>query len=500
MTKADTLPSQQFGILQERWKAAHVWVVGDVMLDRWIRGDAERISPEAPVPVVRVTERTASLGGAANVARSVVALGASVTLAGVVGDDDAGHRVIALASALGVDTGALLPSVRPTTSKVRVMAHGQQLVRYDTEDATPLESAVAKQLIAQLERAGKPDAIIASDYAKGVLTAEVFAWLSAFAKTHDVPLLVDPKTADFSRYQGATVITPNAGEFAAAAMRYDDTPVDLDDTFAMGRAARQMADDADAGALLITLGARGMAVWQRDLPMARVGATARRVYDVTGAGDTVMATLTLGLVAGLSLVDAAALANRAAGLAVERPGAAEITARELAATLAEPERTRGALDDDSLAARLAWWRLRGETVVFTNGCFDLIHTGHLSLLEQAAAFGDILVVGLNSDASVSRLKGPTRPLNNERDRAEILTALSCVDAVVIFGEDTPMELLKRVKPDVLVKGADYTLDRVVGRTEVESWGGRVALAQLVDGRSTTNVVERIRDQEKGASE
>lgn len=476
-----------------RWRGARIWVVGDAMLDTWVRGDAGRISPEAPVPVVRVSERAASLGGAAHVARSVEALGGAVTLAGVVGDDAAAAELIALCAHHRVDAAALAVTPgRPTTSKVRVVAHGQQLVRFDTEDDAALDDAATDAIIAALGDAPEPAAIVVSDYAKGVVGPRLFAWLAGVAQGLGVPLLVDPKRPDFAAYRGATVITPNAREFVVAA----GAEVDLDDDGALGSAAARIAERAGDASLVVTLGPRGMAVWRPDGPVARVGVTARRVYDVTGAGDTVMATLALGLVAGLSLVEAAELANRAAGLAVERPGAALITAADLAHGLAPPPRTLGPTGREDLEARLAWWRLRGDRIVFTNGCFDLIHTGHLSLLRQAASFGDVLVVGLNSDDSVGRLKGPTRPLNNAEDRAEILTALTWVDAVVIFDEDTPLELLRVVRPDVLVKGADYRLDQVVGRDEVESWGGRVELARLVEERSTTRLVERMRTEEQ----
>ncbi len=483
--------AHRFGMALTRMRGLRVWVVGDVILDTWIRGDAGRISPEAPVPVVHVSARTASLGGAANVARSVVALGASVVLGGVIGDDAEGRELIGLCAESGVESALAVAKARKTTSKVRVLAREQQLVRYDSEDTSELDQATCDALIGALRRASPPDAIIVSDYAKGVVDARVFQWLHDTATRLGVPLLVDPKSPDFMRYLGATVITPNAHEFLAAA----GAPVDLEHDAAVLVAAERVALSAQVANLVITLGARGMAVWSSGQPLVRVAATARRVFDVTGAGDTVMATLALGLVAGLSLVEAAELANRAAGLAVERPGAALITASELARAFPPPERVLGAIGRTELEARLAWWRLRGDKIVFTNGCFDLLHTGHVALLHQAATYGDVLVVGLNSDASVGRLKGPTRPLNNAADRAQILTALSSVDTVVVFEDDTPLELLRVVRPDVLVKGSDYTLDQVVGRAEVESWGGRVELAQLIPARSTTRLVDQIRRDE-----
>jgi len=467
----------------------HVWVVGDLMRDVYIRGDARRVSPEAPVPVVHVRDEGASLGGAANVARGVRALGGAATLCGVVGDDDAGGDVIALAMAGGLGGDAIIrvPS-RPTTEKVRIFAHDQQVVRFDRELAAPVPAATEDALLAALRRAPAPDVIIVSDYAKGVVTPPVFAGLVELAAAHGAPLVVDPKSRRFADYAGATALTPNLLELCAATGR----EVDPRDDAALAAAAASAAADAGVSWLLTTLGPDGMAVWRRDAPLVRVLATARRVFDVTGAGDTVIATLALGLAAGLAPDRAAALANRAAGLAVERLGAVPIGLDELFAHLAPDDTAPGVIDRDQLAQWVAWWRLRGRRVVFTNGCFDLLHAGHLSLLEQAARLGDVLVVGMNSDASVRRLKGPERPLVAQEDRARLLAALDAVGAVVLFDEDTPLELIRAIRPEVLVKGADYTVERVVGGREVQAWGGEVKLVELVQARSTTGLVERIR--------
>lgn len=494
MTPLDALGPAHLADIVAAFAKGRVWVIGDLMRDVYIRGDARRVSPEAPVPVVNVRDEHTSLGGAANVARGVRALGGSVRLAGVVGADAAGADLVALADAAGIDASAIVRDpARPTTDKVRVFAHDQQVLRFDREVAAPVSSGAADALVAALEGGPEPDVIVVSDYAKGVVTPALFDAMVGLARRYGVPLLVDPKSRDLTVYRGATGLTPNLSELSAAAGR----EVDPADDASVAAAAELAAADAGLSWLLATLGAHGMAIWRPDAPLLRVSATARRVFDVTGAGDTVMAALSLGLGAGLGLETAATLANRAAGLAVERPGAVHIGIDELIAHLAPPDTTPGVVDRAALDHWVAWWRLRGRRVVFTNGCFDLLHAGHLSLLEQAATSGDVLVVGMNSDASVRRLKGPTRPLVHEDDRARLLAALGVVDAVVLFDEDTPLELIRQIRPAVLVKGADYAREQVVGGDEVVAWGGEVVLAELVASRSTTGLVERIRDRREG---
>ncbi|HVW70109.1 MAG TPA: D-glycero-beta-D-manno-heptose 1-phosphate adenylyltransferase [Steroidobacteraceae bacterium] len=477
------------GVL-ERYKGLHVWVVGDLMLDEYVRGAVERISPEAPVPVVRVRDTEHRLGGAANVARQVAALEAEVSLAGVIGDDATGDDFLRLCAASRIDTRSIvrLPG-RRTTRKLRVLGHSQQLLRLDWEDVKPTTSQDTAQMISKLAAGRRPDAIILSDYAKGVLTPETIA--GVIALRGEGPVVVDPKHKDFTRYRGATTITPNLRELEAASGQ----SLDPDDTRAIAAAARPLAQAAALEAMVVTLGDRGMLVVPSQGPDTAVPAIQRAVYDVTGAGDTAISVLTLSLAARASMLEAAQLANAAAGVSVGQIGAVAVDSASIHDALtARPDGK--ILSRDDLAARAATWRMAGKRIVFTNGCYDLLHAGHLSLLHQAAKLGDVLVLAINSDASVRRLKGPERPLVPQDDRAAVLAALGCVDAVTIFDEDTPLETIREVRPHVLVKGGDYRLDQVVGREFMEATGGRVALVPLLPEKSTTALVERIRSGAK----
>ncbi|HEY2590683.1 MAG TPA: D-glycero-beta-D-manno-heptose 1-phosphate adenylyltransferase [Steroidobacteraceae bacterium] len=474
----------------ERLAGVHVWVIGDVMLDEYVSGAVDRISPEAPVPIVRVRETEFRLGGAANVARQAAALGARVSLAGAVGRDAAGEQLLALCASSGIDTRAMvkLPD-RATTRKLRVLGHSQQLLRLDWEDASPCAPEAIEHAIRQLAAGAPPGVIILSDYAKGVLTPETIA--AALARRGSAPVVVDPKHRDFKRYRGATAVTPNLRELETAA----GEALDVENTVAIESAARRMARSAALEALVVTLGSRGMLVVPAEGAAVWVPAEKRDVYDVTGAGDTAIAVLAVALAAGAPLSAAAQIANSAAGVAVGQVGAVAV----------EPGRIRDALAArpdgkvlrrDELTARAASWRLAGKQIVFTNGCFDLLHSGHLALLEHAARLGDVLVLAINSDASVRRLKGPERPLVPQAERAALLAALSFVDAVAIFDDDTPLQTLEAVRPHVLVKGADYRPDQIVGRELVEGYGGRVAVVPLVPDKSTSALVERIRGKER----
>jgi D-beta-D-heptose 7-phosphate kinase / D-beta-D-heptose 1-phosphate adenosyltransferase len=474
----------------DRYAGMHVWVVGDLMLDEYVMGAVERISPEAPVPVVRVQDTEHRLGGAANVARQVAALGASVSLAGVIGNDPAGDDFLRLCAVSNIDTSAVirLPE-RRTTRKLRVVGHSQQLLRLDWEDVRSCAPQATVRMVSKLAEGARPHAIILSDYAKGVLTPEAIA--SVTALRGDAPVVVDPKHRDFTRYRGATTITPNLRELEAAAGQ----TLDVDDTRAIAAAARPLAAAAGLDAMVVTLGERGMLVVSLHGPDIAVPAIQRAVYDVTGAGDTAISVLALSLAARASLLEAAQLANAAAGVSVGQIGAVAVDAASIRDALAA--RPDGKiLTRDDLLARAVNWRMAGKRIVFTNGCFDLLHAGHLSLLSQAAKLGDILVLGINSDASVRRLKGPERPLVPQEDRAAVLAALEFVDAVTIFDEDTPLEVLQSVRPHVLVKGGDYRLDQVVGRELMEATGGRVVLVPLTPEKSTTALVERIRSGSK----
>ena len=470
----------------ERLGGVHVWVIGDVMLDEYVSGVVDRISPEAPVPVVRVRETEFRLGGAANVARQAAALGARVSLAGAVGGDDSGARLLELCAASGIDTRAVvsLPE-RATTRKLRVLGHSQQLVRLDWEDASPCAPETMERAIRQLATGPAPDAIILSDYAKGALTPEAIA--AALAVRGNAPVVVDPKHRDFKRYRGATAVTPNLRELEIAA----GEALDAEDTDAIESAARRIARSAALEALVVTLGSQGMLVVPTEGVAVWVPAEKREVYDVTGAGDTAIAVLAVALAAGAPLAAAAQIANSAAGVAVGQVGAVAVEPGRIRDALAARPEGK-VLRRDELAARAASWRTAGKRIVFTNGCFDLLHSGHLALLEHAARLGDVLVLAINGDASVRRLKGPERPLVPQAERAALLAALSFVDAVAIFDEDTPLETLEAVRPHVLVKGADYRPDQIVGRELVESYGGRVAVVPLVPDKSTSALVERIK--------
>jgi D-beta-D-heptose 7-phosphate kinase/D-beta-D-heptose 1-phosphate adenosyltransferase len=437
---------------------------------------------------VRDTEHR--LGGAANVARQVAALGAEVSLAGVIGDDAAGDDFLRLCAASNIDTRAVvrLPE-RRTTRKLRVLGHSQQLLRLDWEDVKPCAPQATVRMVSKLADGRRPDAIILSDYAKGVLTPETIASVTALRGAG--PVVVDPKHRDFARYRGATTITPNLRELEAAAGQ----TLDADDTASIAEAARPLAKAAGLEAMVVTLGDRGMLVVSVEGQDSVVPAIQREVYDVTGAGDTAISVLTLSLAANASLLSAAQLANAAAGVSVGQIGAVAVDAPSIRNALAA--RPDGKiLGRDDLVARAATWRMAGKRIVVTNGCFDLLHAGHLSLLSQAAKQGDILVLAINSDASVRRLKGPERPLVPQEDRAAVLAALGFVDAVTIFDEDTPLEVLQAVRPHVLVKGGDYKLEQVVGRELVEAAGGRVVLVPLTPEKSTTALVERIRSGNK----
>ncbi len=466
-----------------------VLVVGDLMIDRYVTGDVERISPEAPIAVLAARHSEDRLGGAGNVVANLRAMDVAVTLVGVIGDDGRGRQLREMFEALGVEAGGcIVDGERPTTEKTRLLSGMHQLLRVDWEIARPVSEAVSNTLAdAVRERVATSDAVVLSDYGKGALTQTVITAAITAARQAGVPLLVDPKGDDYTRYRGATLITPNRKEAEEALGRklaaLEDIP----------GAARELLDQAELSAVVITLGADGMFHLTRDGSSARVPTFARAVFDVTGAGDTVIAHLACALGGGFSLEEAVHLANTAAGIVVGRRGAAVVRRSELAAELEETSPTGGkVLDYAVLDEVLAGWRAQKKRIVFTNGCFDIVHKGHVSYLRHARSKGDVLIVGINSDASVRRLKGPTRPINPVEDRADVLAALESVDAVIPFEEDTPQQIIERVTPDVLVKGEDWADKGVVGREWVEAHGGEVYLAPLEPGRSTTSILERAR--------
>ena len=476
--------------LVERLTRVRALVLGDVMLDRYVYGSVERMSPEAPIPVLRQTSQRAMAGGAGNVARNLAALGSKIVLIGVVGDDAAGRDLEAmLADEHNVASRLVVDPTRQTTVKTRFVAERQQLLRVDGEDPKPVNMETVAALLSALKAAlGSVDIVLFSDYAKGALSDQVLARAIAMVHGAGKRLLVDPKSRDFRRYAGADLLTPNRSELLAAtglAGEDDDTIV---------AAARMTIAAAGVGAVLATRGARGMTLVERGREPLHLAAEAREVFDVSGAGDTVIATLAAALGAGADLPRGARLANTAAGIAAGKLGTAvvhpadllgAIQARAVLASEAKVVALETALE------RVQRWRAAGERIAFTNGCFDLIHPGHVALLSQARAAADRLVVGLNSDASVKRLKGPDRPIQNETARGIVLASLGAVDLVLIFEGDTPIELIQAIRPEVLVKGADYRLDQVVGADVVQAYGGRVVLAEVLAGHSTSSTIARV---------
>jgi D-beta-D-heptose 7-phosphate kinase/D-beta-D-heptose 1-phosphate adenosyltransferase len=464
-------------------------VIGDLMLDEYLWGKAERISPEAPVQVVDVLREEMRLGGAGNVVNNLVELGARVSVCSVVGDDDNGQALLDAFTRRGVATDAIFrDATRRTSRKTRVVAAHQQILRIDRESRVPL-SAESEQKVCDwiASHAARFHVILLSDYLKGVLTPGVIAAALSAARPTAMPVLIDPKGSDFSRYSGATLLTPNRREAEAA------SGVAIHDTESLVAAAGVIMERAGLEHLLITRSEEGMSLFSRSAEPVHIPTVAREVFDVSGAGDTVLASLAAGMAAGLGMVDAARLANITAGIAVAKLGTSTVSPAEIidAVALAHSDSDSKIKNRDVLALLIEAEKARGKRVVFTNGCFDLLHAGHVKYLQKARTLGDLLVLGLNSDASVRRLKGEKRPLIGELERAHILAALDCVDYVVLFEEDTPLELIAALKPHILVKGGDYTPEGVVGRELVESYGGRVELVSFVDGRSTTTIIERI---------
>lgn len=473
----------------DRLARSRIAVVGDVMLDRYAYGDVDRISPEGPIPVFRRRETVAMLGGAGNVVRNVVALGGRAVLVGAVGVDAEARELRAMVRKEGRIAARLVADrAHRTTVKTRFVAGQQQLLRSDEESDGPLAPKLARA-IASAARAAlvHADAVVISDYGKGVIAPEVAASVITVARHRGVPVIVDPKGSDWSHYRGATLVTPNRRELEEAFGR----PVSGDR--AIAAAARALIKRHRLGAVLVTRSAEGMtAVTAHEVH--HLPAEAREVFDVSGAGDTVVAAVAAGLAANLSLSDAARIANAAAGIVVGKLGTAVAYRSEVFGSLHGAATAGAEHKVVSLASaldRVALWRQQGLRVGFTNGCFDLLHPGHLALLRQARESCDRLVVGLNTDASVRRLKGPNRPVQSESARATVLGALADVDLVVPFPEDTPIRLIRALRPDVLVKGADYTLRTVVGASFVRRYGGRVVLAALKPGHSTTNIVSRL---------
>jgi D-beta-D-heptose 7-phosphate kinase/D-beta-D-heptose 1-phosphate adenosyltransferase len=466
-----------------------VLVVGDVMRDLHWTGKVDRISPEAPVPVFVSTGQNHMLGGAANVAANLQALGCKVYLLSVIGDDESGRALRELLRKNGIDDSLLLedPS-RPTTEKTRLLASQQQLLRIDHESRAPLAVSLVSSAVEQAESLLKEvDGVLCSDYDKGFCTPELLDMLFTAARNAQRPIFVDPKVRDFSRYRGATILTPNLLEVERAVGSLVDTPE------ALARAADSLLQQTQARALLVTQGKDGMTLFHPPEASVHIPARARDVFDITGAGDTAIAAFSMAVLSGLSLVEAAQLSNAAAGIVIGKVGAATVSPEELQTVLEEEDSSwrHKVLQRHELVRTLQWRRQKGERIGFTNGCFDLLHVGHIRYLQQARASADCLVVAINDDRSVRLLKGEKRPLIPQHERARILAALTYVDYVTLFSEPTPLALIELLQPDVLIKGGDYTLDTVVGRDVVNAYGGEVHLVPDIDGMSTTAIIESI---------
>ena len=462
----------------------NILVVGDLMIDHYLWGSCERISPEAPVQVVDIAKETTVLGGAGNVINNLNALGANVSVSSVIGDDDNGRELIDMLNTIGVDSSNIITQEgRKTSKKSRIIAVSQQILRYDKESKNDITNNSVTEILENLKSSiTSYDMIILSDYGKGVLTDELCQGLISLAKDAKIRVLVDPKGTDFSKYRGAYLLTPNKKEAILA------TGIEISDAVSLEKALLQLKKDCDLGISLITLSEGGIATYDKKVEVFPT--VAKEVFDVTGAGDTVIASIAFALSAGKNIQDTAAFANLAAGVVVGKIGSATVTIAEIEeyeASLHKSTSDAHIKSFEDINTIVKRYRANGKKVVFTNGCFDILHVGHVKYLQIAKSFGNILIVGLNSDESVSRLKGPTRPVNIAEDRAYLLAALEAVDFVVPFSEDTPLELIKMIQPDVLVKGGDYEGKEVIG-TE---FAGELKLVDFVDGKSTTKTIQKI---------
>lgn len=467
---------------------ARLLVIGDVMLDRYWHGAATRVSPEAPVPVVKVGNVEDRPGGAGNVALNIAALGSATRLIGIVGNDDTGQDLRSRLNAAGVYCDFLVSEDKPTITKLRVISQHQQLIRLDFEQ--PFDAGDVASINTRAEAMiDDVQALILSDYAKGAL--QDIQSLIKLGRSRNIPVIVDPKGTDFSRYRGATLITPNLSELETVVgpCGHEDDLVNK---------GLQLVSELELEALLVTRGEHGMTLIRPDSPELHLPARAQEVFDVTGAGDTVISVLAAAMAAGDSMADATALANLAAGLVVGKLGTAAISGPELRrAVLAEQNSGRGVMTAEQLLIAVQDAKDHGETIVFTNGCFDVIHAGHVGYLAEARKLGDRLIVAINDDDSVRRLKGSGRPINPVERRMAVLAGLEAVDWVVSFSEDTPEQLLRALKPEILVKGGDYTLEQVVGGEFVQSYGGQVKALDYLDNCSTSAIVEKMREVGEG---
>lgn len=479
--------------LADKIQNLKIAVIGDVMLDRYFYGEVKRISPEAPVPVTKINRISSVLGGAANVAANLAHLECKVYMGGVTGDDENRQLLEQMMAEAGIDYSGLVKSQhRKTITKLRVLGGQQQMLRLDFEETGDLFPDEIISLRAWLENLLDEglDGVIVSDYAKGVCSDDFCQWVIAQGKAYGIPVLIDPKGADWTKYRGCDFITPNLKEMCEAAGCQRDNEDEA--VVAMATAAK---DSYQIKNVVVTRSERGMTLVNNE-QIIHSPAAAIEVFDVSGAGDTVAATLLVAAAGKLELADAVYMANRAAGIVVAKVGTYPVHREELLKDLMTEERKQGkgyrTQSWEEIAALARNWKACGEKVVFTNGCFDILHVGHVTYLEKARNLGKHLIVGLNTDASVRRLKGETRPLVHELDRARVLAALACVDAVVLFDQDTPTDLIEQIRPDILVKGGDYTPEQVAGR----EYAGEVRIIDFEDGYSTTGVVEKIANMVK----
>lgn len=490
------MPNPAASPLTDRFRSVRIAVIGDVMLDHHVVGRVNRISAEAPVPVLLAQTERRALGGAANVAANIASLGGKALLVGLIGADAAGNELAELIAAHpNIEPRLIAAPGRPTITKTRYISGQYQLLRVDRERAEPAPPAAKAALLNEIDDAiAACDLAVVSDYGKGVLGDDVLAAIFAAAANRGRPTIVDPKRVNLADYRGATFITPNRRELTAAT----SMPCETDNEAAE---AAKAAMHASGAAILLTRSEKGMALYRADKPPIMLPAEAREVFDVSGAGDTVVAALALGLAAGLPAEQAMRVANAAAAVVVGKLGAAVVSPGELAEALRSqgrgaafplPPQDGAVTSIERALAQRDRWRAEGLVVGFTNGCFDLVHAGHVSLVAQSAAACDRLIVALNSDASVRRLKGPTRPVQPLEARAAVMSGMKGVDMVVAFEEDTPIDLIRALAPDVLIKGADYKESDVVGADLVKSWGGRLVLAELAPGHSTTALVQKAK--------
>jgi len=468
----------------------NILVVGDLMIDHYLWGSCERISPEAPVQVVDIKKETTLLGGAGNVVNNLISLGATVSVASVIGRDEIGRELSMMLKSIGVKTeGLITQEDRKTSKKSRVIASSQQILRYDKESKEAISSDSVEKILEAIKKdLFLYDMIILSDYGKGVLTSELAQGVIKLAKSMDKKVIVDPKGTEYAKYRGAHLLTPNKKEASEA------TGIDIDSDESLLKALRWLKNECSLDISMITLSEDGIAISQGE-GFEKFPTVAKEVFDVTGAGDTVIASIAFALSSAKSIEESAKFANLAAGVVVGKIGSATVTIQEIEeyeASLHKSNSNAHIKSFEEIEAIVNYAKKMKKRVVFTNGCFDILHVGHVKYLQEAKSFGDILIVGLNSDASVSRLKGPSRPINSVEDRAYLLAALEAVDYVVPFESDTPHDLIKLVAPDTLVKGGDYEGKSVVG-TEFAS---ELKLVQFVDGKSTTRTIEKIKNQEE----